>query len=386
MTPIARHLLSININRTRLIAFAIANLIGLTIVMLAIHFYGDIKKTLYADVNESADYIVISKQIDAFGQADTDGFSPEMIDSIAAQPWVLDLGTFQSSQTDITATVMLPDVRLSTSLFFEAVPERFLDIHPAAFTFDNGDTTVPVILPKEYLSLYNFGYASARNLPAMSEAMLGMVPLQITVSANGKTLNYKGRIVGFSSRINTIAVPQNFITVTNQLINPDKHANPSRLIVKIDPTNRHLIAPFLQQHNLDTTSPGLQSHTDYILRVITLAVIIVGLIICTLSLFLLTLTIFLTLEKNRDKTRLLLQLGYSPRSIAAYYRNLIISLNSIVFIAATSILLIVDNLIIHHPNPYLSIEQSQIIIPIAIGLIITLISVIINTLSIKRSM
>lgn len=386
MTPIARHLLSININRTRLIAFAIANLIGLTIVMLAIHFYGDIKKTLYADVNESADYIVISKQIDAFGQADTDGFSPEMIDSIAAQPWVLDLGTFQSSQTDITATVMLPDVRLSTSLFFEAVPKRFLDIHPAAFTFDNGDTTVPVILPKEYLSLYNFGYASARNLPAMSEAMLGMVPLQITVSANGKTLNYKGRIVGFSSRINTIAVPQNFITVTNQLINPDKHANPSRLIVKIDPTNRHLIAPFLQQHNLDTTSPGLQSHTDYILRVITLAVIIVGLIICTLSLFLLTLTIFLTLEKNRDKTRLLLQLGYSPRSIAAYYRNIIISLNSIVFIAATSILLIVDNLIIHHPNPYLSIVQSQIIIPIATGLIITLISVIINTLLIKRSM
>ena len=385
MTPIARHLLSININRTRLIAFAIANLIGLTIVMLAIHFYGDIKKSLYADVNESADYIVISKQINAFGQADTDGFSPEMIDSIAAQPWVLDLGTFQSSQTDITATVMLPDVRLSTSLFFEAVPDRFLDIHPAAFTFDNGDTTVPVILPKEYLSLYNFGYASARNLPAMSEAMLGMVPLQITVSANGKTLNYKGRIVGFSSRINTIAVPQNFITVTNQLINPDKHANPSRLIVKIDPTNRHLIAPFLQQHNLDTTSPGLQSHTDYILRVITLAVIIVGLIICTLSLFLLTLTIFLTLEKNRDKTRLLLQLGYSPRAIAAYYRNLIISLNSIVFIAATSILLIVDNLIIHHPNPYLSIEQSQIIIPIAAGLIITLISVIINTLSIKRS-
>ena len=77
MTPIARHLLSININRTRLIAFAIANLIGLTIVMLAIHFYGDIKKTLYADVNESADYIVISKQINAFGQADTDGFSPD---------------------------------------------------------------------------------------------------------------------------------------------------------------------------------------------------------------------------------------------------------------------------------------------------------------------
>ncbi|MDE5809993.1 MAG: hypothetical protein K2H59_06940 [Muribaculaceae bacterium] len=385
MTPIARHLLSININRTRLIAFAIANLIGLTIVMLAIHFYGDIKKTLYADVNESADYIVISKQIDVFGQADTDGFSPEMIDSIAAQPWVLDLGPFQSSQTDITATVMLPDVHLSTSLFFEAVPERFLDIHPAAFTFAKGDKTVPVILPKEYLSLYNFGYASARNLPAMSEAMLGMVPLQITVSANGKTLNYKGRIVGFSSRINTIAVPQDFITITNQLINPDKHANPSRLIVKIDPTNRHLIAPFLQQHNLDTTSPGLQSHTDYILRVITLAVIIVGLIICTLSLFLLTLTIFLTLEKNRDKTRLLLQLGYSPRAIATYYRNIIISLNSIVFIAATSILLIVDNLIIHHPNPYLSIVQSQIIIPIATGLIITLILVIINTLSIKQS-
>ncbi|MDE5858502.1 MAG: ABC transporter permease, partial [Muribaculaceae bacterium] len=180
MTPIAKHLLSININRARLFAFGVANLIGLTIVMLAIHFYGDIKKTLYVDINDAGDYIVISKKIDTFGQTDAPGFSVEMIDSIIAQPWVLDAGPFQSSQADIMATVLLPDARLSTSLFFEAVPDRFLDIHPAAFTFEKGDLTVPVILPKEYLSLYNFGYASARNLPAMSEAMLGMVPLQIT--------------------------------------------------------------------------------------------------------------------------------------------------------------------------------------------------------------
>ncbi|MDE5971030.1 MAG: hypothetical protein K2G74_09425 [Muribaculaceae bacterium] len=385
MTPIAKHLLSININRGRLVAFGIANLIGLTIVMLAIHFYGDIKKTLYADSNDSGDYIVISKKIGTFGQTDVSGFSAEMIDSIAAQPWVLDIGPFQSSQADITATVMLPDARLSTSLFFEAVPDRFLDIHPAAFTFDKEDMTVPVILPKEYLSLYNFGYASARNLPAMSEAMLGMVPLQITVNGNGNSLTFKGRIVGFSSRINTIAVPQNFVTITNQMVGSDKPSAPSRLIVKIDPTKRHLVASFLKHYNLDTTSSGLQSQTDYILRVITIAVVVVGLIICTLSLFLLTLTIFLTLEKNRYKTRLLLQLGYSPRSIVAYYRNIIILLNSVVFVVASVILLIVDNLILHHANEYVSIQQSSIFIPITVGFALTLISVIFNVLSIKRS-
>ncbi|MDE5845345.1 MAG: ABC transporter permease [Muribaculaceae bacterium] len=385
MTPIAKHLLSININRARLVAFGIANLIGLTIVMLAIHFYGDIKKTLYVDINDAGDYIVISKKIDTFGQTDAPGFSVEMIDSIIAQPWVLDAGPFQSSQADIMATVLLPDARLSTSLFFEAVPDRFLDIHPAAFTFEKGDLTVPVILPKEYLSLYNFGYASARNLPAMSEAMLGMVPLQITVSGNGNSLTFKGMVVGFSSRINTIAVPQNFITTTNQMIGSEKSSDPSRLIVKIDPTNRHLIAPFLEKHNLDTTSSDLQSQTDYILRIITVAVVIVGLIICVLSLFLLTLTIFLTLEKNRDKTRSLLQLGYSPRSIAAYYRNIIILLNSIVFLIATSILILIDCLVLHHANEYISIQQSSIVIPMAVGFALTLISVIINILSVKRS-
>ncbi|MDE5857573.1 MAG: hypothetical protein K2H32_04360, partial [Muribaculaceae bacterium] len=207
----------------------------------------------------------------------------------------------------------------------------------------------------------------------------------ITVSGNGNSLTFKGRVVGFSSRINTIAVPQNFITTTNQMIGSEKSSDPSRLIVKIDPTNRHLIAPFLEKHNLDTTSSDLQSQTDYILRIITVAVVIVGLIICVLSLFLLTLTIFLTLEKNRDKTRLLLQLGYSPRSIAAYYRNIIILLNSIVFLIATSILILIDCLVLHHANEYISIQQSPIVIPMAVGFALTLISIIINTLSVKRS-
>lgn len=384
MTRLSNRLLSKNLNRARLTAFAVADFIGLAIVMAAIHFYGDIKATLHSAADQNADYIVISKKIGTFGNTDRDGFTDNQIDSIGAQPWAEDVGRFESSRFDVNATVMMPGATMSTALFFESVPERFLDVTTSSFTFDDGDSTVPVILPKEYLALYNFGYASARNLPAISEAMLGMVPLKLTVSGNGMTETYRGRIAGFSSRINTIAVPENFIRMANSRFGNGDNDTPSRLIVKINPTMKHLIGSYLDSHDLETTTSGVLSRTDYILSVVTTGVVATGLIICGLSLFLLTLSIFLMLEKSRDKIRLLLMLGYTPGSIAAYYRRIVVALNTIVYLAALIVTAVADRLLIHRADAYLTIEHSSLLPSIAVGAALTAVAILINFVSIKK--
>lgn len=384
MTRLSNRLLSKNLNRPRLAAFAIADFIGLTIVMIAIHFYGDIKATLHSVADDNADYIVISKKIGTFGSIEREGFTDNEIDTIGTQSWVEDVGRFESSRFDVNATVMMPGATMSTALFFESVPDRFLDVPVTTFTFSDGDTTVPVILPKEYLSLYNFGYASARNLPAISEAMLGMVPLRLTISGNGQTETYKGRITGFSSRINTIAVPESFIRSANARLGNGDNDLPSRLIVKINPTMKHLAASYLDSHGLETTTSGVLSRTDSILSVITGGVVVTGLLICALSLFLLTLSIYLMLEKSRDKIKLLLMLGYTPGAISSYYQRIIVILNIVVLAAAVTATFLTDKMAIHRDDAYITIQHSSLWTSVAAGMALTAAAILINFASIRK--
>lgn len=71
-------------------------------------------------------------------------------------------------------------------------------------------------MSKDYLTLYNFGFATTRNMPQLSEGLIGTVPMTMTLSGNGLHETLPARIVGFSSRLNTIAVPQSFLDWANE--------------------------------------------------------------------------------------------------------------------------------------------------------------------------
>ena len=75
-------------------------------------------------------------------------------------------------------------------------------------------------LPRNYLNLYNFGFAQSRSLPQLSEGVMGMVNLDIRITGVGRTENFKGKIVGFSNRLNTILVPETFMTWANNEFRP----------------------------------------------------------------------------------------------------------------------------------------------------------------------
>ena len=66
---------------------------------------------------------------------------------------------------------------------------------------------VPIILPRSYLAIYNFGFAQSQSLPKLSEGVVGMIELGIVLRGDGREERLKGRVIGFSSRLNTILVP-----------------------------------------------------------------------------------------------------------------------------------------------------------------------------------
>ena len=125
-------------------------------------------------------------------------------------------------------------LHMSTAMFFESVPDEYVDVNLDKWEFDENERVVPIIIPRNYLNLYNFGFAQSRSLPQLSEGVMGMVNLDIRITGAGHTENFKGKIVGFSNRLNTILVPETFMAWANNEFAPGQKSEPSRLIVEVN--------------------------------------------------------------------------------------------------------------------------------------------------------
>lgn len=337
-TSLVKRLLGRNVSRVQICGYAFASLAGLAIVLAAIQFYRDASRVFSSDTAVSRDYLVVSKQV---GLTDRNvSFSPQEIADLEAQPWVTAVGPFTASRFKASIGVDFAGRGMSTETFFESIPERFFDTLPADWNFnpaDGAEADVPIVLSRDYLALYNFGFASTRGLPKVREGEIGMIPLVVSIrGTNGERATLRGHIAGFSSRINTIAVPEEFMLWANERFAPSGgDTAPSRLVVEVNTPGDPAIARYLERNSMDIAGDKIDNGTAaYFLRLATGIVVAIGAVISVLAFFILMLSMFLLLQKNRDKLRQLMLLGYSPADVAKPYYALIFTVNIAVLVLA----------------------------------------------------
>ena len=237
-------LLSRHINAGQLAGFVLANLCGMTIVLAAVQFATDIIPMFTGnDSFLKPGQMVMAKHVSTVrtltGKAPT--FSAEEIADVSQQPFVKEAGTFTPSLFSVVATLgsRKLGVEFSTEMFFEAVPDDFIDVDLSRWQWHEGDDEVPIILPRNYLDLYNFGFASSQGLPALSESLVSMIKIRFYLRGSAGSKELSGRVVAFSKKLNTILVPQTFMDEMNATLSPDRQPEPSRLILTVSnlPTN-----------------------------------------------------------------------------------------------------------------------------------------------------
>ena len=342
-------LLRHNISAGQIAGYAVANLVGLAIVLTAMQFYRDVSSVWDDDDSFiSNDYLILSKRVEGvsglFGSAAGDGgsatrFSDEEI-AIASRPWARKVGKFSSAAFNVYAKVDFGGSSMGSALFLESIPDEFFDVTPKGWSYEPGRSPyVPVILSKDYLSLYNFGFATSRGMPQVSEEVIGMVPLKLSLSGNGRQKWVDARIVGFSSRLNTIAVPEEFMQWANGEFSETSAEAPSRLIVMLDKPGDPQVESYLEEHGYETAGDRADNgKAAFFLSIVTTVVIGVGLIISILAFFILMLSIYLLLQKNRVKIHDLMQLGYSPAQVSRHYHLIVICVNAAVLVAALAVM------------------------------------------------
>ena len=295
------------------------------------------------------------------------------------------MGQFSSNDYSLEATIRVSGQGMRTMMFFESLPDEYLDVNDRQWKFDPDNPKIPVIISRDYLTLYNFGFAPSQGLPQASEmAVSKAVDLQFTLRGNGQVQTFDGVLVGFSSRLNTIVVPEDFIKWSNEKFGSGAERNPSRLIVEVNSPGDNRIGTYFSEHGYQVAGDKMQqSKAQGFLNIIVTIVIIVGIIISVLAFFILMLSIYLLLQKNTKKLQDLLVLGYSPDQVSRTYINMVIYINCGVMVVSVILMLLMRAYYLPMLKA-MDVSGGSIILALIVAVVIMALISLGNILAIKR--
>lgn len=370
--------------------FLFANLFGMIIVLAGFQFYKDVLPVFTSeDSFMKADYLMVSKRIGTTttisGRSST--FSANDIEQLKEQSFVKKIGQFTSTNYKVDARMGVNGQQiLNTELFFESVPDEFVDINLRDWHYVQGEKIVPIILPRTYINMYNFGFAQTHSLPQISDGLMGMIDLHMLIRGNGKQEEFTGKVVAFSNSLSSILVPQSFMDWSNNEFAPNEDIKPTRLLMEVTNPADETITNYLDEQGLEIESDKLNAEkTTYFLRLVVSLVMIVGLIISVLSFYILMLSIYLLVQKNTKKLQNLLLIGYSTNKVAMPYQILTAGLNVMVLFVSIAVVAILRGY-------YMSIVQGlfpeissgTILHAVILGVILFIIVTFLNVIAIRN--
>ncbi len=326
--------------------FFFANLLGMFIVLLGFQFYHDVLPCFTAeDSFMKSDYMVISRKIGASNviSGKTNTFSPADIADLGEQPFAKAIGAFVSNEYHVDASMGISGTNiLNSEIFLESVPDSFVDVAAATWHYTPGDRVVPILLPRSYITMYNFGFAKTHSLPKISDGVVGMIDMTLFVQGNGRHEEFKGRVIGFSGKVTSVLVPESFMKWSNATFAPGKESDPSRLLLKVGNPADETIAKYMDAQGYEMDADKLNAEkTTYFLKLVIGLVVSVGVLISILSFYILMLSIYLLVQKNSDKLENLLLIGYSTKQVARPYQWLATGLNmGVLVLAAVAVVLV----------------------------------------------
>ncbi|MBR1838448.1 MAG: ABC transporter permease [Bacteroidaceae bacterium] len=406
-------LIRLQISPWQLAGFSLANLLGLIVVLLGIQFYSDTAEMFTAgDSFMKQEYVVLSKEVgfSPLSAKNTIGFTEEEMRDISSQPFVSSLAPFVSADFSVVASISSHSagVGFQTEMFLEALLDEYIDVDVPSWRTNetlqgtaSSDTTaetsiemdgqapqvIPIIIPRNYLNLYNFGFAAGRGLPTLSESVIGMVPITLYLSSSKGHLVVEGRVMGFSNRLNTILVPMDFMQWANDSLGQHAETKPTRLCLNVKNPADPLIGEYIAEKGYRTEGTNADAgRIAYFLRLICFIVVGIGCSICVLAFFVMLLSIYLLLQKNMEKVQTLRLLGYSIPTICMPYFALIIGVYAFsLFVALFALSALREQYIIHlvSLNPHFNLQIAASTYCLATGLTLLLIAVSASAVWIK---
>ncbi|WP_298513992.1 hypothetical protein [uncultured Kordia sp.] len=314
------NLLHKQIHFSQLLFFALTSSLGLGILLVVFQLFIDTQSLF----NSSSDLlsnqtVIISKEIGR-----DNAFTKEEIEILKQQEFVKKVGGFTNGTYRVKGSVALMGMGgISTDMFLESVSDRFIDVQNENWKWTPSSRKVPIIIPKNYIDLYNYGFAPGAGLPQIDTNIIREIPIELNLIGTSERRIYNAYILATSEKINTILVPKSFLDYTNNLLSPDKEVNISRVIMEVTNPSDPKLLDFLEKNKYQYfQSELLSSRISYFLQLVLSIVLGIGILITILSITLVITNINLLILKNKQTICQLYFLGFSRKQIAAVYHKI----------------------------------------------------------------
>lgn len=383
-----------NHSKSNLIAAAFGMLLGFVIILSSVQIYFDIQeKIVEQDQVFKPDFIIINKKISLLNtlKVANSNFSSTDILELKKQVFIQKVGKFVSNKFKLGAFTSENSSVPSfyTELFFESVEDEYLEIKNKDWTWNESDNTIPIILPKDYLTLYNFGFAQSQGLPQITEDIIGKSAFNLRIQGNGKTVVYKGRIVGFSNKINSVLVPYKFLSWANsEFGETNDSTSASRLVVLLKNPTDIRANDYFEAHDIETdTKNDKVNKLAALLKMITSIVSIVGLTIILLSVMVFVLSFNLLIAKSAESITKLIHLGLHYNVVLKLYAKFYLLILTSVLMFSFGLLFIVK----YYVNSSFrfigfNFDTFPHFLTFFIGISLAILMFVINSISLKKSL
>jgi len=315
-----------NYPRTAFIISGFGLLLGAAIV-----FFGAGLFLVFRQIQMSDDqlfpkeFIVINKKVSLLNtlSISNSGFSEEEIEEIKNQPFVVNLSPFVSNQFKIgaytEATENVPG--FYTELFFQAIPNQYLNIKDSRWKWEKGQKEIPIVFPSDYLKLYNFGFATSQGLPQVSAKTIGRVSFKVKITGKNGVHHFTARIVDVTDKVNTILVPLDFMLWANDSFGvEEKKSSPSMILIETENAANPEIISFIQTKGYETNTERLKnSKTAFFLKIVFIIVSSIGGIIVLLALLMFVFSLEILILRSKESIKKVLLLGFHYNHLLKIY-------------------------------------------------------------------
>lgn len=314
--------------KSQLVIAFLGSVVGLFLLIGSIQLYMDYNSVVMEGEDILKNGFMIEKKVNTANtiSGKKAEFNNEELEEIRNLEFVEDLAPVKTSNFKVMISggkgvkKLLKGNDFSLLFFFQSLPDRFLDQDLEKFHWQEGDSIIPIIVPAEYLNIFNSGFATAQGVSQLSSELLESLELVMKIEGNGLKHQYKVKVVNFNPKINSILVPESFMDWGMKTYSTDQDLKYSRLFVMSNSKDHHMFVNLIEEHGyvVDQQKLEVSEHKQKI-QVILSVLLFIGGIILVQSALNFILYSQLSIFKNEYEIGVLTNIGYDYKTISKTY-------------------------------------------------------------------
>ena len=311
-----------NQDKTQLFIAVLGSVIGMIFLISSIHYLIRVNEFGKGEEILGPNTMIIQKKVSNSSslKITKNDFSNEEIERFKNETFVADAQAVICNNFNVLLLTDDPLVpKFSSDVFLQTVNAKFLDVPSKKWTWKEGDTIVPIVMPRDFLVMLNT-FMSASGIPQVSEDLAKDINFKLRISNETKKDFITARIVGFTNEIPSLLVPESFMRYANQKYATVKENKITNVMISSKEGEFGEMEKFLEERGLESRkSQVVIGKLKSIVSTLFVVLLVISVVTVVVSGLVLIQYMQLLIANNQYQIRTLLRLGYNPNKIVQLF-------------------------------------------------------------------